>query len=110
MTRHLFHIIAALRTILCLEIVFLHMRITALTAQDIGIEASPFYHSFVTFITLIGRLAVPLFFTISGYFYFQTFIPERSCYIEKTKRRIPHLLQPIFIWTRFYLIVARRRY
>lgn len=105
MTQQLSHTIAALRTVLCMQIVFLHMRITALTPQDIDIQAYPAYYYIATFATLICRLAVPLFFSISGYLYFQTFVMERSCYLEKTKRRIRHLLQPIFIWTSLYLIL-----
>lgn len=105
MTQQLSHTIAALRTILCMQIVFLHMRITALTPQDIDIQAYPAYYYLATFATLLCRLAVPLFFTISGYLYFQTFILTRQCYVEKTKRRIRHLLQPIFIWTSLYLLL-----
>lgn len=105
MTNHLSNTITALRTILCFQIVFLHMHITATTPQDLQIDQYPIYNYIVTFITLLGRLAVPLFFSISGYLYFNTYSPHLESYIHKTKRRIRHLLQPILLWTTFLLIL-----
>lgn len=104
MTRELSNTIEALRTTLCILIVFLHMRITATTQQDLNIQQFPVYNYIVSFTTLLSRIAVPLFFTMSGYLYFYTYIPRFTCYLEKSKRRVRHLIQPIAIWTTLYLV------
>ena len=97
--------IVALRTVLNILIVFLHMRITATTYQDLMIADYPVYYAIVTFCTLIERLAVPLFFCISGFLYFYSFSPTRYCFWKKTIRRLQHLVQPVFIWVSIYLLI-----
>lgn len=105
MTSLLSNTISALRTILCMLIVFLHMQCTALTWQDIHIEQFPIYNYIITFFTLFTKFAVPLFFLISGYLFFISYTPTFACYKNKIKRRARHLLQPLVIWTTLYLLL-----
>lgn len=105
MTTQLSNTISALRTLLCFLIVFLHMHTTALTPQELAIGEYPVYNHIATFITLISRLAVPLFFVISGYLYFIAFSPTFECYKKKTRKRIRRLFQPVLIWTTLYLLL-----
>lgn len=98
--------ISALRTILCFQVVFLHAAITGLTNQELSASFDgPFaaYKYVSTISILITRMAVPLFFIISGYLFFISYRNTLSDYKSKVKARARHLLQPIIIWTTLYL-------
>ena len=47
----------------------------------------------------ITRIAVPLFFIISGYLFFLQFQPTIENYFEKIKKRIKTLFIPYLIWS-----------
>lgn len=97
--------IKALRTVLSILIVFLHMHSTALTQQDLNSHLYPAYDYTVTFFTLFTNLAVPLFFIISGYLFFINYVPSAACYKTKICNRSRRLLQPLFLWTSLYLLL-----
>jgi surface polysaccharide O-acyltransferase-like enzyme len=46
----------------------------------------------------IGRLAVPLFFCISGFFYFQKYDGTLSVYVKGLKNKVFSILVPYVIW------------
>lgn len=96
--------IDALRTILCMQIVFYHMATTAPVQQEtLATGTLPGY--IITFITMLNNIAVPLFFAISGYLFCSTYTNSYHCYLSKIKKRTVRLLQPILIWTSIYLLL-----
>ncbi len=96
--------ISMLRTILCIQIVFLHMVLTAPVPQDIDKQYF-FYHELISFLTIFNNIAVPLFAAISGYLFFKKYKNNAFCYRNKIIKRIKRLIQPVFIWTSIYLIL-----
>lgn len=108
MTNNLSKTISALRTILSFQVVFLHAAITGLTSQElIASYDGPFavYKYVSTVSIIITRIAVPLFFIISGYLFFINYKNTPLDYKSKIKARTRHLLQPIIIWTTLYLLL-----
>lgn len=93
--------IKIMRTVLCFLIVFLHMGTTGLVYQEH--HASHAFTDTVSFITLFTRIAVPLFFIISGYLFFVNYKNTSDCYIKKIKSRMRRLLCPIFF---FYIPIS----
>ena len=53
----------------------------------------------------IVRVAVPMFFLISGYLFFYKFKPSKQAYLNKYKKRFKSLFIPYFIWCTGWLIV-----
>jgi len=57
----------------------------------------------------ITRIAVPLFFMISGYLFFLGFTNQKGVLIDKIKKRIKTIMIPYFFWTimgvLFYFII-----
>ena len=57
---------------------------------------------------VVARIAVPLFFVISGYYFFYNKHGEKSftkaSYKQKLKKRIHTLIIPYIIWNLFYLL------
>lgn len=47
----------------------------------------------------LSSLAVPLFFTISGYLFFRNYEPTLEGYVTKLRSRTKSLLIPLMIWT-----------
>lgn len=54
----------------------------------------------------VCRSAVPMFFLISGYLFFQNFEISFIGYINKVKRRIKSLVIPFLIWSGFFVSIA----
>lgn len=101
---HITQTIAILRTILCIQIVFLHMVLTAPVQQDFDKQYT-LYHNIISFLTIFNNIAVPLFAIISGYLFFYNYTNTIFCYKNKIIKRIKRLLQPVFIWTSTYLLL-----
>ena len=53
----------------------------------------------------IVRIAVPMFFVISGYLFFYKFKPSTEAFISKYKKRFKSLFIPYFIWCTGWLII-----
>lgn len=103
MNENLSDTINMLRVLLCILIVFLHMGTTGMTYQEF--HAPQLFKTVSSFISLASRIAVPLFFTISGYLFFISYDNTFVNYKRKIKNRAKHLLQPVFIFTSIYLIL-----
>lgn len=52
-----------------------------------------------------SRIAVPFFFTLSGYLFFKEQPLNRYSYLEKLKKRIYSLLIPFLIWTMIGMVI-----
>ena len=52
-----------------------------------------------------GRIAVPLFFAISGYLFFQNYLNTKRIFFEKLKRRAYSLLIPYLLWNLIAFVV-----
>ena len=57
------------------------------------------------FSSVIGGVAVPVFFLVSGYLFFRNCEFTKIAYKAKLKRRIHTLLIPFLLWNALYLIV-----
>lgn len=53
----------------------------------------------------IVRIAVPMFFVISGYLFFYKFKPSKEAFISKYKKRFKSLFIPYFIWCTGWLVI-----
>ena len=53
----------------------------------------------------IVRIAVPMFFVISGYLFFYKFKPSRDAFISKYKKRFKSLFIPYFLWCTGWLVI-----
>ena len=62
-----------------------------------GLNASTFIQMFIS--EGICRIAVPLFFVLSGFFFYRTFNGNRTSFINKLKRRFHTLLIPYIFWS-----------
>lgn len=78
----------ALKVIMILFVIYIHMNPTAERCGEIAM----WWHS-------INVVAVPVFFVISGYFFFyKTNVFDKEIYIKKIKKRIKTLLIPYLLW------------
>ena len=53
----------------------------------------------------ITRVAVPMFFIISGYLFFLGFTNQKGVLVEKIKKRIKTIVIPYFFWTIFGVLL-----
>ena len=53
----------------------------------------------------IVRIAVPMFFVISGYLFFYKFKPSTEAFIIKYKKRFKSLFIPYFLWCTGWLVI-----
>lgn len=98
-----------LRFPLIIGVIFIHnASSTILTGGqefgDVG-ELPIFYYVSTFFSQVISRIAVPLFFLMSGYLFFykvETF--DNSIYLQKLRKRFKSLFVPFFLWTTFFLL------
>ena len=82
------HSINALKVLMILFVIYIHMNPTS---ERCG-EVAMWWHS-------VNIVAVPVFFIISGYFFFYQ-VSEFACdsYQKKLRKRIRSLLFPYFLW------------
>ena len=82
------HSINALKVLMILFVIYIHMNPTS---ERCG-EVAMWWHS-------VNIVAVPVFFIISGYFFFYQ-VSEFTCdsYRKKLKKRMRSLLLPYFLW------------
>lgn len=99
-----------LRFPLIIGVVFIHNYASTVQVGDMelgNMDDMPIFYYISTFFSqVIARIAVPLFFLMSGYLFFykvETF--NNSTYLQKLKKRFKSLLVPFLFWTTFFLIV-----
>ncbi len=95
--------LANLQFVLSIMVVLIHAQTVFINLP--GKELQCIYGANVpTFIQMfisegICRMAVPLFFVLSGYFFYRTFKGTLNSYGEKLKRRLCTLLIPYIFWS-----------
>jgi len=99
--------ITNLRTLLILLIVFNHAPTTdgifsASADSDYPRIANVFVQTFIA--DGLARIAVPLFFAISGFLFFRDFRPGTDFFITKIKRRVKTLLVPYLLYSLICLV------
>lgn len=104
-------VFTALRFPLIIGVVFIHSRFTDIITKNgiisIDMENFPIYSTFSHLISnIFARISVPLFFIISGYFFFYKIEKfDFSLYMEKIKRRIKTLIIPYILWNFIVIII-----
>lgn len=103
--------LSALRFPLIIGVVFIHSRFTNIITQDgiisIARDAFPLY-TLLSFLisNVFSRISVPLFFAISGYFFFyKVNLFNAYVYINKLKRRLKSLFIPYIIWNFIVILI-----
>lgn len=102
-------IIDFLRLPLVIAVLFIHdtTSVVLVNGKYFGSEAEmPFFQYFSCFFSeVIGRIAVPLFFFISGFLFFQNIqIFNLQVYKSKLKTRLKTLLVPYLFWN--FIVIA----
>lgn len=92
------------RTVLCMQVVFYHMATTAPVPQETLLKGT-IYGNIILFITMLNNIAVPMFFTISGYLLAMKLAPSWKNYTQTMRKKIIRLGQPLFIWTSVFLLL-----
>lgn len=103
--------LTALRFPLIVGVVFIHSRFTDIITKEgaisICFENYPIYSFLSSLISnVFSRISVPMFFAISGYFFF--YKRQDFCfhvYLQKLKRRVRTLLVPYFIWNFIVILI-----
>jgi surface polysaccharide O-acyltransferase-like enzyme len=94
--------IILLRFPLVIGVVFIHAGGTTINFSDgtIGLSGTPFLISFVQNLisNVLARIAVPLFFLISGVLFFRNFELKSSIIKRKLQTRVKTLLIPYVLW------------
>ncbi len=98
-----------LRFPLIVGVVFIHAYETnvGLASSIVGVSQNSFLTEFVRNLISqgIARIAVPLFFLMSGYLFFAGVVWSKEKYAEKIKSRIKTLLIPFLFWNIATLIL-----
>lgn len=104
-----------LRFPLIIGVVFIHAYGTTIdiAGGSIGTHDNSFISDLVRNLISngIARIAVPMFFLMSGYFFFIKFTLTKKAYIEKLTSRIKTLLIPFLFWnsiTLFAIAIAQK--
>ena len=101
--------IAILRFPLIIGVIFIHSSgsIINFSTGNIGLETVPFLSSLIqNFISNgLARIAVPMFFLISGFLFFQNFDLRPDVIKKKLHRRVITLFIPYLLWNTFALVM-----
>jgi peptidoglycan/LPS O-acetylase OafA/YrhL len=95
--------LTALRFPLIVLVVFFHAYTTSVDLAAGGVAGSQHVNPISAFVRIFvskgfGNLAVPLFFLVSGFLFFQKYDGTWATYKEKLSRRVKTLLVPFLIW------------
>lgn len=97
-----------LRFPLIIGVIFIHNYSSTMIVQGVEIgndSFMPIYHTASElFSQVIGRVAVPLFFLISGFLFFLNINFNKGIYSHKLKSRIKSLLIPYLFWNIAFLL------
>ncbi len=101
--------LSMLRFPLVVGVVFIHSYKTTLGLADgvVGVENASYFVDFLRDLVSqgIARTAVPLFFLMSGYFFFLYFPWSLKTYGKKVKSRVKTLLIPFLFWNILTLLL-----
>ncbi len=101
--------LSMLRFPLIVGVVFIHTygNEVVLSNSTMGVTSTSYLIDFIRnlFSEGIARIAVPLFFLLSGYFFFLNFYYSAENYSKKVKSRISTLLIPFLFWNAFTLLL-----
>ena len=101
--------ITILRFPLIVGIVFIHASGTDINFSDgtVGLNTIPYLVSFIQNLisSVLARIAVPMFFLISGFLFFKNFELTYSVIKQKFQTRIKTLLIPYILWNSFGLFL-----
>jgi len=88
-------------------VVYIHAYSLNVSFENVDYAMSYKTNSFIqNFISQgITRCAVPLFFLMSGFLFFQRFIPSINCFVYKIRKRIKTLLFPYLFWSLYGLFL-----
>ena len=100
--------ISALRFPLTVGVVFIHFNVLSDNLAMRGTGNAEHFPTWLVcmfnlFSEVLPRIAVPLFFIISGYLFFRSGFMIRT-YTDKLRRRVRTLLVPYILWNLLYLI------
>lgn len=90
-----------LRFPLIVLVVFIHtfQSEVVVNGENMGGGSYPIYQAIGQFISNgVARIAVPLFFFVSGYLYFKEGLLTKYLYINKSRSRVKSLLIPYLLW------------
>ncbi len=99
-----------LRFPLIIGVIFIHNFTTTVTVGNVeyGVDTNLNTYFYVSnlFSQILGRVAVPLFFFMSGYlFYYKVDNFDNSVYLYKLKKRFKSLLIPYLFWNTSFLVI-----
>jgi surface polysaccharide O-acyltransferase-like enzyme len=102
-------VIDFLRFPLIVGVLFIHNAATTISfsGEELGNNSyMPLHHFFENlFSQTLGRVAVPLFFFISGFLFFLNVNFNRQCYLKKLTGRLKTLLIPYLFWNIFSMCI-----
>lgn len=100
--------ISFLRFPLIVGVVLIHSHITKIGSLDLTISGIFPAYTYVSYLfsEIFARIAVPVFFFISGFlFFYNTCCFTRDIYIHKLRKRASSLLIPYVFWNIFMIII-----
>lgn len=92
-----------LRFPLILGVLFIHSNFDQIVEIT---EYNFFYHFYFLFSQILARLAVPVFFFISGYLFFIKPEYNLGTWVKKLHKRVYTLLFPYMIWNTIYIVLS----
>lgn len=92
------------RFVMSIAIVFLHAYTSVQTYTYLN-EYTIYKKIAKVFSLQFGEVAVPTFFLISGYLFYNRYQQTIDCYLYKLKKRFYSLLLPYLFWSAFIIIV-----
>ena len=95
MNTYLSNKLKILSLIAIILVIFIHSFIENTTNNTLISQSTAFLQYFIS--QGIARIAVPIFFIISGYLYFLSYKNTREKYMTKTKKRIRTLILPYLL-------------
>ncbi len=106
-TTYLSNKLKAISFICMVMIVFLHSSTTIFNFNTGSVHKSNKANVFVQ--TIVGegftRVAVPFFFAISGFLFFQNIQPTANSFLTKLKKRVQSVFLPYILWSLYSLLL-----
>ncbi|TXK26566.1 acyltransferase [Pontibacter qinzhouensis] len=90
-----------------LLVVYIHAYTFDIAPDTGALTDQKSYNSFIQdFISQgVARVAVPIFFAISGYLFFLNFIPSATEYLKKYRKRFQSLVIPFLLWSLYGILL-----
>lgn len=99
-------VVNVMRFPLVVLVVFIHVLGCIMQSANVPLEGMPLFNSFAYFFSqIVARTAVPLFFAISGFYFFHKVDSfSIKVYGNKVRKRIKTLLIPYIIWNLIVIV------